>query len=169
MPCERSVSNYYKEMKEKMKLGKTGIVLLALLVAAMVMVPMASAIGTLPLDPQNNIDLSKIVLPALQFDYSKTPGVMNGEFLITKSDETVSSVLHQSDGKFAVPSGAVIHHSNDGITRVFDKTGKEIFEVNDEKSGIIYTPKGPLPASHVYEVPSGAFITDHTGKTFVIL
>ena len=151
-----------------MELRKKIVVLLALLLAAMAMVPLVSADGSSIPEPGKLAELEKIPIPSLQFDYSKTPGVMNGEFLLTNDDRESSVITHQGDGKFSVPSGAVIHHSNDGITRVFDKKGKQIFEVNDKASGIINTPKGPFPASHVFEVPSGAFITDNGKKTFVI-
>src|SRR5208337_3123353 len=120
-----------------MELRKKIVVLLALLLAAMAMVPLVSADGSSIPEPGKLAELEKIPIPSLQFDYSKTPGVMNGEFLLTNDDRESSVITHQGDGKFSVPSGAVIHHSNDGITRVFDKKGKQIFEVNDKASGII--------------------------------
>jgi len=152
-----------------MKRLKLITMLLAFLLAAMAMVPMVSATGISDTDAKNSVVVQDIKLPALQFDYSKTPTIMSDEFLIpATNNQATTSVIHQNEGKYLVPNGAIIHHSKDGITRIFDKTGKQIFKVNDKDSEIINTPKGPFPASHVYEVPSGALITGKPETTFVI-
>ena len=83
-----------------MQLRTWSVVLLALLLAAMAMVPLVSADGSSIPEPGKLAELEKIPIPSLQFDYSKTPGVMNGEFLLTNDDRESSVITHQGDGKF---------------------------------------------------------------------
>ena len=72
-----------------MNLPKTGVVLLALLLAAMAMVPMVSAVETtaqdaLPMNPVI-IDASKIQIPKLQIDDTQPNVIVNHQFEVNEN------------------------------------------------------------------------------------
>jgi hypothetical protein len=160
-----------------MKTLKIGIVLLAFMLAAMVMVPMVSAIeqSTVTASPdQTNaptIDVSKIQLPQLIYDKNQTPIVMNDEMSLdqnTQSTQIARMVEGSSNPAISkIPFGAIIHHSTDGITTVFDSTGKQLFTADDSKAGLVSTFKGRVPATHVQEVPDKSVIYDMGNVLYV--
>ena len=57
-----------------------------------------------------------------------------------------------------IPLGSIIYHSNDDITTVYTPEGKVILKAKDSEAAKLPVP-GPtdyLPATHVYQVPSGS-------------
>ncbi|PKL57533.1 MAG: hypothetical protein CVV34_07000, partial [Methanomicrobiales archaeon HGW-Methanomicrobiales-5] len=72
------------------------------------------------------------------------------------------------DGKSGIiPDGAVIHHSDMGVTTVFDSEGKQLFAANDADAGMVFTPTGYKPATFVNEIPNGSFV-DVKGSTIYV-
>lgn len=136
-----------------MKTLKTGIVLLALLLAGMAIVPMVSAAEqNVNAAFSNDVDavrmnLSKVQLPDLQFDNSQEVVTVNAEL-----SPVVGNHVH------SIPEGSIIYHSNNGITQVFDATGKQILIADDKKSALIKNPNGAKPATWVHELPSGSTV-----------
>nr|WP_320160128.1 hypothetical protein [uncultured Methanoregula sp.] len=124
-----------------MNLRKLSIVLLALLLAAMVMVPMVSA-GNEQITNGDNFQLSQ-----LKPDNSQTKIVIQNGFSLTKDDNQT-----------VIPAGSIIQHSDAGITRVFDSDGKQISISNDSDSPKISTPYGDLPAVNVNQIPDGSYV-----------
>jgi hypothetical protein len=125
-----------------MKTLKIGVILLALLLAAMAMVPMVSAAA---------VDVQNIRLPQLQTDNSQTSVVVNAALSPISGNDT-----------YAIPTGSIIHHSKDGTTQVFDSTGKQILLTDDVKSTSVFTPQGPKSSTRVHAVPQGSLILDST-------
>jgi hypothetical protein len=128
-------------MEEKMNLRKIGVVLLALLLAAMAMVPFVNAADEQIING-NNFPLSQ-----LKPDDSQTKVVIQNGFSLIKGD--VQTVI---------PVGSIIQHSDNGITRVFDPNGKQISISNDIDSPKIPTPYGYLPAVNVNQIPDGSYV-----------
>ncbi|MGA2917167.1 hypothetical protein [Methanoregula sp.] len=134
-----------------MQLRKWSVVLLTLLLAAMAMVPMVSA---------KTIDVNTIHTPSLHVDTTQKNTNITGAF----------STLAGND-VYTVPEGSIIHHSANGITYVFDSTGKQILVASDAASTKIATPEGLEPASVVHAVPQGALLLTPPGKkntTYVV-
>jgi hypothetical protein len=135
-----------------MRLQKNGVVLLALLLAAMAIVPLVSAENI-----QAPADVNKFTTPPLNIDYSQ------GKVSINAVLSTV-----KGENKFTVPEGSIIDHSEKGLTRVFDSSGKQTRVIDDDQSSLISTPNGMKPATHVHEVPSGSMISfDGKRTTYV--
>lgn len=157
-----------------MQLGKFNILLLALLVAAMVMVPCVSAseqnsMATQPDDfAAATIEISKIQQSHLVFDTNQIPVNVTTEISLDKdsqSDQVSYRMANkQSDKSGKVPYGTIIYHSAKGVTTVFDSTGKQLFTAIDADAAIIHTLNGPAPATYVQEVPDKSVIVD-SGKT----
>jgi|GEM_PF-6069236 len=123
-----------------MKLFRWSVILLALLLAAMTLVPMAAAIVP---------DVNSIQTPQLSIDQTQKTTVVQ---------HALSS--YPGEDLFAIPTGSIVLHGNDGTTRIFDAAGKQIITVNDAESAKIGTPEGLQPASKVHAVPMGALILD---------
>ncbi|MDD1687224.1 hypothetical protein [Methanoregula sp.] len=136
-----------------MKRLKLITMLLALLVAAMVMVPMVSAAD----DNRVAVDVSKFSTPQLNIDNSQEIVNINAELSPVKGDNV-----------YTIPEGSIIDHSEEGITRVFDSFGRQIIVMDDARSSMVSTPNGMKPSTHVHEVPSGSMITfDGERTTYV--
>jgi hypothetical protein len=129
-----------KEMK-RMQLRKWSVVLLALLLAAMAMVPMVSA--------AEKIDVSKIPVPELRQDSAQKNTVITAAFSTREGED-----------QYKIPTASIIYHSPDGITKVFSQNGKQILTASDETATKVPTPNGLQPATHVHAVPQGAIILD---------
>lgn len=137
---------------KQMLLSKWNVVLLALLLAAVALVPMVSAVDV-PRDG-NNFQLSQ-----LKIDESQTKIVIQNGFSLTKSDD-----------QMLIPSGSIILHSNDGITRVFDSKGKQLSVSKDSDSPKVSTPYGYMSAVDINQVPDGSYIhVNDNGVTNVYL
>jgi hypothetical protein len=121
-----------------MRLRKLSIVLLALLLAAMVIVPIVSA---------KTIEVNKIQIPMLKINS-------------TQKNTQIGAALSPISGNnvYVVPTGSIIHHSLGGMTYVFDSTGKQILVASDAASTKVPTPEGLQPASIVHAVPQGALL-----------
>jgi len=124
-----------------MELRKISIAFLALLLAALVIVPLVGAMDD-KTGSEDNFQISKLKPDDLQ---EKT--VIQKGFSLSKED-----------GLTTVPEGSIISHLDDGITRVFDPDGKQISVSKDSDSPQIPTPAGYLPAVNVNQVPDGSFI-----------
>jgi len=159
-----------------MKQLKMGVVLLALLLAAMAMVPMVSAAGqdvtiTPAADFANQtMDVTKIQIPLLNADSSQAPITLTSELTLDqtiKSPIAASLATTPSSDAVKIPYGVIIRHSADGLTTVFDSTGKQLFSASDAKAAIIDTPNGPARATRVLEVPDKSVIIDAGQKLYV--
>ena len=122
-----------------MKLFKWSVMLLALLLAAMMLVPMVSA----------KSDVNTIPIPHLQPDASQKTTVITAALSPLPGEDV-----------YAIPIGSIIHHTTDGTTRVFNPNGKQILVASDAMSTKIPTPEGLQPASIVHAVPQGSLIID---------
>ena len=145
-----------------MKTQIKGVILLALLLAAMAVVPCVSAAGDENPDAvlTDDVDavrasLSQVKLPDLQFDENQEEVVVNAEL----SPVAGSHV-------YSIPEGSIIYHSTDGMTRVFDTAGKQILVADDKKSALIKNPHGIKPATWVHELPSGSTVDIFGNKMF---
>ncbi|AGB02252.1 hypothetical protein Metfor_1209 [Methanoregula formicica SMSP] len=159
-----------------MKRIKIGVILLALLLAAMAIIPMVSADNTgtssATAIQAPTIDVKKIILPELQFEASqKFVDVNQG---LNPDKNTVPSKFLTSEfkagnqGVSKIPYGSIIYHSRDGITRVFDSSGKQLFAADDMKVAKVFTPQGPQAATYVHEVPEGSFINTQGDRKYTI-
>lgn len=139
-----------------MKLLKTGIILLALLLTAMTMVPIVSAIDK----EQMSAELTANLLPQLQFEKNQKHVIVNDELKLDDSTESsqIMKLVQESQNPVMtkIPFGAILYHSKSGDTTVFDSTGKQLFSVTDSQTEKVLTPAGLKPATHVVEVPSGS-------------
>ncbi len=160
-----------------MKTLKIGVMLLALLLAAMIMVPMASAAedmkpsDSIPANPVM-VDINKIIIPHLQINDSQPRVVVNYQFDV--SEEITASALAAQLATTSRPSlnnipyGSIIYHSKEGITRVFDQKGKQVFSAIDKESPMVFTPGGiEKPATFISSVPNGAFVNHKGNITYV--
>jgi hypothetical protein len=164
---ERSVSKSAEV--RNMKTLKIGIVLLAFLLAAMVMVPMVSA--TENVNYTLTSDLSRIPFPQLHFNASQKYTVVNSE-LDPDPNTQVSHIMQaqissQNAVMSKIPYGSIIYHSNDGITTVFDANGNQLFAADDAHAPKISTPAGLMPATHVVGLPSGSEIIACGNVTYI--
>jgi hypothetical protein len=161
-----------------MKTLKIGIILLALLLVGMTMVPMVSAVGVqnpnaATIKELNAVSLnqSNTQLPQLQYDKTQKKAIVNGEFKVSGSTQSsqIAAKIAASAAPTAsdIPFGAIVHHSNDGVTTVFDSTGQQLFAAEDAKAPLINTPDGALPATEVFEVPDKSLIVDNNAVTNV--
>jgi len=144
-----------------MQLGKFNILLLALLVAAMAMVTVVNA-AVDEISSQNPApDIRNIRLPELQFDDNQTKVIVTKELLL---DPEVSSLYEKRARESyelidsEIPYGSIIYHADNGVTTVFDSTGRQLFSADDEKTTKVRTSGKDLPATYVHEVPSGSMI-----------
>lgn len=153
-----------------MKRLKLITVLLALLLAAAVIVPMVSATELDKYSVEKSaidsvsIDVKTVQLPTLHSDKNAVIVDVSDEFV---SDENIqSSQISEklkSSNKLSsskIPFGAIVKHSKNGITTIYDSTGKILFSVDDAKAPKIDTPNGLMPATFVHEVPDKSVIYD---------
>jgi hypothetical protein len=160
-----------------MKTLKIGVILLAFLLAAMAMVPMVSATGQdVTMTPGSDfanqtMDVTKIQVPVLNTDTSQTPITLTNEMTLDQTTKSLQitplAIVAPNQGPVKIPYGVIIRHSTDGLTTVFDSTGKQLFSASDSKAALINTPDGPVPATHIQEVPDKSVIVD-TGKIIYV-
>jgi hypothetical protein len=135
-----------------MKHVKIGVVLLALLLVAMVMVPMVSA-------DEQTLSMDNVSLSALKPNDVQQEVVIQNGFSITTGDNAN-----------VIPVGAIIQHSENGITRVFDSEGKQLLLSKDSDSPKVLTPAGYVSAVNVNQIPDGSYVQENTnGITHVYL
>ena len=135
-----------------MNLPKTGVVLLVLLLAVMVMVPMVNA-------GEQTTNGDNVQLSHLQIDNSQPRVVIQNGFSLSKGDNQT-----------VIPEGSIIQHSADGITRVFDSNGKQLSISNDIDSPKLPTPDGYISAERINQIPDGSFVqVNDNGTTNVYL
>jgi hypothetical protein len=161
----------YEKEEKTMKPKKLSVILLALLLAAMAMVPCVSA-G----DQTENAVISDeiaavavnnnpVQLPQLHYDKTQPNIILTRELVLNadvRTDQIKKEVeVSQTPVITGIPFGAIVHHSADGITTVFDSTGKQLFSAEDSKSALVNTPNEPLPATSVFEVPDKSLIVEN--------
>ena len=153
-----------------MNIQKIGVFLLALLLAGMAMVPMVSATELDKYSDEKSaidavsIDVKTVQLPTLQSERNAVTVEVSDEFI---SDESIQSSQISENLKSSnilssskIPFGAIVKHSKNGITTVYDSTGKILFSADDAKAPKIDTPNGLMPATFVHEVPDKSVIDD---------
>jgi len=161
-----------------MQLRKISIVLLALLLAAMAMVPMVSAVrvqntNTATIEELNVVSLnqSNTQLPQLQYDKTQKKVVIDGEFKVdrgTQSSQITARIAESAAPTVSnIPFGAIVHQSDNGVTTIFDSTGQQLFATEDASSPLINTPDGALRATEIFEVPDKSLIVDDKSVTNV--
>nr|WP_320161581.1 hypothetical protein [uncultured Methanoregula sp.] len=154
-----------------MKLRDVSVVLLALLLAAMVMVPMVNAASTqqsekAQMDELNTFAANENSKPLPQLQYDKNPVTIRvtGEFQVdanTRDSQVRSSIAASSTPTISqLPFGAIVYDSG-STTTVFDSTGKQLFAVDDATTPRVSTPDGSLPATSVFEIPDNSLIMEN--------
>ena len=160
-----------------MKTLNASTILLASLLAVMALMPLVSAAGQdITMTPaadlaSQTVDATKIQVPVLIADGSQTPVALTNEMTLdqtTNGSMAASLAATPSSDAVKIPYGVIIRHSADGLTTVFDSTGKQLFSASDENAAIIETPNGPARATHVLEVPDKSVIFDAGQKMYVV-
>jgi hypothetical protein len=151
---------------------KTRKIVTGLLVALLMMLVIASVVSAkevqnpdaVAMKELNKVSLDPInrQLPQLQYNETQKPVVVHGEFRITDRTIVGTSAVPAS-----IPYGTIVHHSNDGVTTVFDPTGQQLYVTKDSTAPLINTPGGALPATRVFEVPDKSLIVDDNNITYV--
>ena len=160
-----------------MKLLKSCVILLAIVLAVIVIAPIVYAVNypgpsvTLTDAQVAALDVNTIQLPQLHFDNSQAKVIVNAELNpveTTQSTQVTSmAVSSQSTSGSTAPVGAIIYHSQGGVTSVFDSNGNQLFATNDATAALVATPNGEAPATFVHEIPSGSIVKYGTNGTFV--
>jgi hypothetical protein len=159
------------------------ILILAVFFTTMILTPIVSAEDVVPsttLPPMSAPNISAITVPQLQFDPSQEKITITRELspeqkiqpTSTGTGSTSTKPIAKSSSRTSistptVPYGAIIHHANNGVTTVFDKTGRQLFATDDINAATVTTPQNEAPATFVHEIPSGSIATESQGKTYV--
>jgi hypothetical protein len=93
--------------------------------------------------------------------------------LVIDNNQQMTSVPHgfgfgNNNMTYNLPAGSIISHTQDGVTRVFDRNGTQLLVANDSWNQIP-TPGGFQSSTKVLEVPSGAFVQADGNITHIIL
>ena len=148
-----------------------GIILLILLAGIIVLAPIGNASQIPPSDeailkPLNLIAIneSQIPPPLLIFNKTVKPIRVNSELRVQTLDiENPLTTLASSENPI-IPEGAIIYHSNDGLTTIFDSKGQQLFAAEDAQSSLINTPDGAWPATYIVEIPEKSLIDDNNNS-----
>jgi len=123
-------------------------------------------------DPVNTSLIRNYQLPALQFDSLQEQVVVHGSLSPGIEDEDARSsfgrTFSESPASTVIPVGSILYYSKDGITTVFDQTGKQILSADDSQAEMIPTPEGFIPATRVHTVPSGSYSYVSGNTTYTI-
>ena len=92
----------------------------------------------------------------LQFNDLQEKNTINHEFSLSKSPDYTQ-----------IPEEGTIHHSSDGITRIFDDGGNQVSISDDADSPKKITTNGYLPVAKIYRVPADSFIRQEGNRTRV--
>ena len=111
-------------------------------------------------------------LPVLQFDASQEKVIVNRELspVVEEDDSNENSkrTFMEGTASLTIPVGSIIYHSKEGITTVFDQTGKQILTADDSLAEMIQTPVGLIPATHVHTFPSGSYSYASENATYFV-
>jgi len=149
-----------------MKHIKISVVLLALLLATLAIVPMVSATESVKdvvaVNSNAGRDEISVQLPQLQYNINQNT-VMVGNDLSpdenVQNDQIIqTSRAAQNPTISKIPYGSIIQHSKNGMTSVFDSTGKQLLITNDANAKKIAAPGGYKAASKIHQVPNGSII-----------
>jgi len=106
-----------------------------------------------------------MAMPLVSAEDDKVSPMDEPQLSLLKPDDSQEKVVIQkgfsltdTDGQTKIPEGAIIHHGDDGITRVYSADGGQVSVSKDSDSPDIPTPYGYLPAVNVNQVPEGSFI-----------
>lgn len=121
----------------------------------MAMVPVVSADEMPKKTPPQEVQS-----PTLNFEKIQKSVTVNDELTLDNAADSleIANTIHDSEKPEMkkIPYGSIVYHAKDGKTTVFDVTGKQLFAIDDSASGMVMTPTGLSPATHVIEVPSGS-------------
>jgi len=109
----------------------------------------------------NAVNLDDTKLPVLQTDDSQEPVIITAELSPVEGSGAYGPGVHEN------PSGSIIHHTKDGLTRVYGSDGKQILSAVDSMAKEIATPRGFRPATFVSQVPSGSHVIHRDNTTYV--
>jgi hypothetical protein len=130
------------------------------------------AVCVSPVSAEENgesVDLSTYTLPCLKENESIGTITISGTLSPQSEINLQSETKNRDDEKYGIPFGSVIVHSNDGITRVFDKNGIHLLSVSDDRSKSVPTPTGiEKSCTRVHEVPNDSRVY-HRGDRIYIL
>lgn len=91
-----------------------------------------------------------------------------GSAAVNEEKEQPLKVLEYKGNEYIIPFGAYIIHEN-GKTLIYGKHHELIANVSDYDVQEVFVPgKGRVPATHVYQVPSGAYVYRKRGAIEVI-
>jgi hypothetical protein len=113
-------------------------------------------------------------LPTLLFDNSQPKITISAPLGPSAPEEHDNAMRMQEkadtdrSASYQVPKGAIIYHSLDGVTTVFDANGNQVFSAEDADAGEVSTPRGDMPATRVRELPSGSTLYPSGNITWVM-
>jgi hypothetical protein len=111
-------------------------------------------------------------IPDLQFDPLQAKVIVNRELSPDVggdgSNDNIKRTFVEGTTSSIIPQGSIIYHSKEGITTVFDQTGKQILSANDSEAEMISTPVGLIPATHVHTSPTGSYSFVSENATYVV-
>jgi hypothetical protein len=123
-------------------------------------------------DSGNTSVLWDYQLPALQFDPLQERVVVREALSpgteVVGTPDNLQIPVAKSTGSLTIPAGSIIYYSQNGITTVFDKAGKQIFSADDENAKMVRTQMGMLPATHVKIIPPGSGVYHLENATYVV-
>ena len=114
-----------------------------------------------------------VILPRLRFDPGQPDIVVPSALSPDSGIPGVRSRSAKTNGNarsavYPVPKGSIIHHAANGITTVFDSTGKQVLRASDARAGSIPVPGGERPATLVHELPSGSVLYRAGNFTYIV-
>jgi len=125
------------------------------------LVKLTAQIRTADDNVTQNLNISACPLPILVFNNSQKKTIISRDgLIISKPDDKPSTASN------VVPFQGIIYHDQ-GHTRIFDSTGRQILSINDADSGM-YVPGGGgfSPATNIYVIPSNT-ISENDGDNIV--
>ncbi len=155
-----------------MKPVKYGVILLALLLAAMAMVPMVSA-GTIDTNAQNGENDLAVNVAKIAASHGILGAEGNNSIATIREVKGIGPLNpSQTVGtENAVPYGATIQHFLVGsipVTIVYDQNGHPLYWINDQEAQTVSSfQKESIPATRMHEVPSGTLI-NHVTKGLIV-
>jgi hypothetical protein len=78
----------------------------------------------------------KCPIPVFIFNNSQSFTTLHTGLVVT------DSVNNQSSDNYPIPTGSIIYHLPDSVTRIFDSSGRQILIVNDSESTVQTGPHG---------------------------
>lgn len=57
-----------------------------------------------------------------------------------------------------IPRGSIVRQMKNGITQITDSSNHSILNARDDDATLLTVPRGPMKATHVFQIPNGAKI-----------